>query len=152
MSVSINKVLQKQNTNINQPEETWLKERELELDWFSGFSEAESMFYISTTGALSFKIKLHWDDRQTLVYIKNLLSGLVNREVGVIVDSKNQHESYYIVAKFIDILEILIPLFSKYYFTTSKFLDFQCFKEAAEIRKTSYKEKRKLEEKNFQYS
>ena len=144
MSVSINKVLQKQNTNINQPEETWLKERELELDWFSGFSEAESMFYISTTGALSFKIKLHWDDRQTLVYIKNLLSGLVNREVGVIVDSKNQHESYYIIAKFIDILEILIPLFSKYYFTTSKFLDFQCFKAAAEIRKTSYKEKRKL--------
>nr|YP_009445546.1 LAGLIDADG endonuclease [Bipolaris cookei]ATV95709.1 LAGLIDADG endonuclease [Bipolaris cookei] len=144
MSVSINKVLQKQNTNINQSEETWLKERELELDWFSGFSEAESMFYISTTGALSFKIKLHWDDRQTLVYIKNLLSGLVNREVGVIVDSKNQHESYYIVAKFIDILDILIPLFSKYYFTTSKFLDFQCFKAAAEIRKTSYKEKRKL--------
>lgn len=144
MSVSLNKVLQKQNTNINQPEVTWLKERELELDWFSGFSEAESVFYISTTGALSFKIKLHWDDRQTLVYIKNLLSGLVNRERGVIVDSKNQHESYYIIAKFIDILEILIPLFSKYYFTTSKFLDFQCFKAAAEIRKTSYKEKRKL--------
>lgn len=52
------------------------------------------MFYISTTGALFFKIKLHWDDRQTLEYIKNLLSGLVNREVGVIVDSKNLHESY----------------------------------------------------------
>lgn len=94
MSVCINKVWQKQNTNINQPEVTWLKQRELELDWFSGFSEGESMFYISTTGDLSFKIKLHWDDRQTLVYIKNFLSGLVNREVGVIVDSKNQHESY----------------------------------------------------------
>lgn len=143
MSVCINKVWQKQNTNINQPEVTWLKQRELELDWFSGFSEAESMFYISTTGDLSFKIKLHWDDRQTLVYIKNFLSGLVNREVGVIVDSKNKHESYYIIAKFLDILEILIPLFSKYYFTTSKFLYFQCFKAAAEIRKTSYTEKRK---------
>ena len=120
MSVSINKVWEKQNTNIKQPEESRFKERESELDWLSGFSEAESMFYISTTGALSFKIKLHWDDRETLVYIKTLLSGLANREVGVIVDSKNQHESYYIVAKFIDILEILIPLFSKYYFTTSK--------------------------------
>ncbi len=144
MSVSINKVWQKRNTAINHPEETWLKEREFELEWFSGFSEAESMFFISTTGALSFKIKLHWDDRQTLEYIKNLLSGLVNREVGVIVDSKNLHESYYIIAKFQDILEILIPIFSKYYFTTSKFLDFQDFKAAAEIRKTSYMEKRKL--------
>lgn len=144
MSVCINKVWQKRNTVINQPEEILLKGRESELEWFSGFSEAESMFYISTTGALSFKIKLHWDDRQTLEYIKNLLSGLVNREVGVIVDSKNLHESYYIIAKFQDILEILIPIFSKYYFTTSKFLDFQDFKAAAEISKTSYMEKRKL--------
>jgi len=144
MFVSINKVWQKQNTGINQPEETWLKEREFKLEWFCGFSEAESMFFISTTGALSFRIKLHWDDRQTLVYIKNLLSGLVNREVGVIIDSKNLHESYYTIAKFQDILEILLPIFSKYYFTTSKFLDFQDFKAAAEIRKTSYMEKRKL--------
>jgi len=69
---------------------------------------------------------------------------LVNREVGVIVDSKNLHESYYTIAKFQDILEILIPIFSKYYLTTSKFLDFQDFKAAAMIRKTSYMEKRKL--------
>jgi len=86
MSVYINTVRQKRNTALNQTEETWLKGRELELEWISGFSEAESMFYISTTGALSFKIKLHWDDRQSLEYIQNLLSGLVNREVGVIVD------------------------------------------------------------------
>lgn len=146
MSVSITKVWQR-NIATNQPgniSPAWLKEREKELEWFSGFSEAEAMFYISTTGALSFKIKLHWDDRQTLVYIKNLLSGLVNREVGVIVDSKNLHESYYIIAKFPDILEILIPIFSKYYLTTSKFLDFQDLKAAAFIRKTSYMAKKKL--------
>jgi hypothetical protein len=69
---------------------------------------------------------------------------LVNREVGVIVDSKNLHESYYIIAKFQDILEILIPIFSKYYLTTSKFLDFQDFKAAAEIRKTLYIGKKKI--------
>ena len=143
-SVYIIRDRQEENIAINQTEETWLKERELELEWFCGFSEAESMFYISTTGALSFKIKLHWDDRQTLEYIKNLLSELVNREVGVIVDSKNLHESYYIIAKFQDILEVLIPIFSKYYLTTSKYLDFQYFKAAAEIRKRSYMEKRKL--------
>ena len=138
MFVCINEVWQIRNTAINQAEETWLKERESELEWLCGFAEAESMFYISTTGALSFRIKLHWDDRQTLEYIKNLLSGLVNREVGGIVDSKNHHESYYIIAKFQDILEILIPLFSKYYFTTSKFLDFQDFKAAAAIKKSSF--------------
>jgi hypothetical protein len=95
------------------------------------------MFYISTTGALSFRIKLHYDDRQTLVYIQKLLSGLVNRSVGIIVDTKDHHESYYTIAKFQDILEILIPIFSKYYFTTSKFLDFQDLKAAAELKKTS---------------
>ena len=41
-----------------------LEEREEELEWFLGFS---SRFFISKLGAL-FKIKLHWDDRQTLVY------------------------------------------------------------------------------------
>jgi len=114
------------------------------LEWFSGFSEAESMFFISTTGALSFRIKIHYDDRQTLEYIQKLLSELANRDIGIIVDSKNQHESYYMVAKFQDILEILIPIFSRYYLTTSKFLDFQDFKAAAEIRKPSFLEKRKL--------
>ena len=57
------------------------------------------MFYISKTGALSFRIKLHEDDRGALEYIKNLLSELANREVGVIVDSKNSHESYFLSIK-----------------------------------------------------
>jgi len=145
MSVSVGAVWQKRNITTNQSKETWLKKRELELEWLCGFSEAESMFYISTTGALSFRIKLHWDDRRTLEYIQNLLSGLLNRKVGVIGDSKNLHESYYIISRFQDILEILIPIFSIYCFTTTKFLDFQDFKAAAEIRKTSYMEKRKLD-------
>lgn len=73
------------------------------------------MFYVSTTGALSFIIKLHWDDRETLVYVQNLLSELAYRAVGVIVDSKNQHESYYTIDKYKDIQEIIIPIFSKHF-------------------------------------
>jgi hypothetical protein len=69
---------------------------------------------------------------------------LANREVGVIVDSKDQHESYFTISKFQDIQEILIPIFSTYYFTTSKYLDFKDFKTAVEIRKASFLEKRKL--------
>ena len=52
-----------------------LKKYKNELEWLSGFAEAESMFSISKTGTLRFRIKLHYDDRDTLVYIKNLLVG-----------------------------------------------------------------------------
>lgn len=73
-----------------------LKKKANDLEWLCGFSEAESLFYISRSGVLSFRMKLHWDDRQTLVYIKNLLSELAKREIGVIIDYKNKHESYFI--------------------------------------------------------
>lgn len=126
-----------------------LKRRESELEWFCGFSEAESIFFISNSGALSFRIKLHRDDRESLVYIKNLLSELAKRDVGIIVDSKGDHESYYTISKFQDILEIIIPIFSTYYFTTSKFLDFQDFKAAAEIKKSSFMEKKRLTEEEL---
>lgn len=80
-----------------------LKKKANDLEWLCGFSEAESLFYISRSGVLSFIIKLHWDNRQTLVYIKNLLSELAKREIGVIIDSKNKHESYFTISKFQDI-------------------------------------------------
>lgn len=66
------------------------------------------------------------------MYIKNLLSrfAAAKRKVGVLVDSKNCHESYYSVDRFQDIVEIIIPIFTaaKYHFTTSKYLDFMDFK------------------------
>lgn len=127
-----------------------LKNEEKELEWFVGFAEAESTFYISKKGDLKFKIKLHCDDRQTLVYIQKLLSRLANRTVGVIVDSKNYHESYYSVDKLQDIIEIINPIFSKYHFTTSKYLDFIDFKAATNIKRISYLAKRKLNDQELQ--
>lgn len=127
-----------------------LKKYEKCLEWLCGFSEAESLFFISLTGALSFRIKLHWDDRETLVYIKNLLSKLVNREVGVIIDSKNQHESYYTISKFQDIQDVIIPIFSMYFFTTFKYLDFKDFKAAVEIKRASFIENRKLNKEELE--
>lgn len=134
------------NTQDNYLNKIKLEEREGELEWFVGFSEAalRTMFFISKSGALSFKIKLHWDDRQTLIYVKNLLSELAGRDVGVIVDSKDDHESYFTVAKFKDIREIIIPIFTKYYLTTSKYLDFMDFCLAADIKISSVLDKRKL--------
>jgi hypothetical protein len=123
-----------------------LKKKEKELEWLSGFSEAESLFFIHKTSGLSFKIKLHWDDKQTLVFIQNLLSELSGRSVGIITDSKDQHESYFAVNRFIDIQELIIPIFSIYFFTTTKYLDFQDFKAAAGIKRGALLEKRKLTE------
>lgn len=140
------------NASIRRPvlTEEVLKNEEKELDWFSGFSEAESMFFISKDGYLKFKIKLHHDDRPTLVYIQKLLSRLANRTIGVIVDSKNDHESYYSIDKFQDIVEIINPIFIKYHFTTSKYLDFIDFKEAANIKIISFLAKRKLNDQELQ--
>lgn len=102
------------------------------------------MFFITKLGALSLRIKLHRDDRQTLVYIKNLISSLAGRDIGVIVDSKDNQDSYFTVAKFKDIQEIIIPIFKRYHFTTSKYLDFKDFCLAAEIKYSSVLGKRKL--------
>ena len=46
-------------------------------------------------------------------------------------------------------LDIIIPIFTTYYFTTSKFLYFQDFKAAAVIKKSSFLEKRKLSEEEL---
>ena len=145
---SMNLAVSNNETDLNSllvkiPEEILINKEE-ELEWFCGFSEAEGMFYISKTGSLSFRIKLHKDDRGVLEYIKNFLSELANREVGVIVDSSNSHESYFIVSKYEDLYEIVIPILSKYFFTTSKYLDFQDFKKASEIKKYPFLEGRVL--------
>jgi hypothetical protein len=110
------------------------------------------LFYISKKGDLKFRIKLHCDDRQTLVGIQKLLSRLANRTIGVIVDSKNYHESYYSVDKLQDIVEIINPIFTKYHFTTSKYLDFIDFKAATNIKRRSTLDcaKRKLNDQELQ--
>lgn len=117
-------------------EET-LGKKNRDLEWFVGFSEAEAMFSITSEGNLSFRINLHRDDHITLVYIKSLLSNLANRDIGVIVESKKVYESYYAINKFKDIYEIIIPIFSKYYLTTSKYLDFFDLKKSCKNKSHS---------------
>lgn len=114
------------------------------LEWFVGFTEAEGMFSISKECNLSLRINLHSDDLISLKYIKSLLSELANREIGSIVESKRVSESYYHIGKLKDIYEILIPIFTEYFMTTSKHLDFSYFKKAADIKAKAYLENRAL--------
>ena len=124
--------------------EKTLKTAKQHLEWFVGFSEAEASFSISKEGNLSFRINLHSDDLISLKYIKNLLSKLSNRDIGIIVESKKVTESYYSINKFQDIYEVIIPIFNKYFFTTSKYLDFSDFQRAAEIKAVAYLENRSI--------
>ena len=120
------------------------------LEWFIGFTEAEGMFSIINEGNFSFRINLHSDDLISLEYIKNMLSKLANRDIGSIVKSKRVAESYYQIGKFQDIYEILIPIFTKYFMTTSKHLDFSDFKQpAVEIKAKAYLENRPVNNKEL---
>ena len=116
-----------------------LNTEENQIEWFVGFSEAESTFSISSEGNLSFRINLHSDDRISLEYIKYLLRKLANRDIGSIVESRRVAESYYSI----------IPIFTKYFMTTSKHLDFSDFKKAAEIKAIAYLENRSVNNKEL---
>jgi hypothetical protein len=78
-SIEANGLLTKNQTKWPILTEEILNNHKNELEWLSGFAEAESVFYISKTGTFTFRIKLHYDDRNTLVYIQNLLSKLAKR-------------------------------------------------------------------------
>lgn len=79
-SIEANGLLAKNQTKCPILTEEILNNHKNELEWLSGFAEAESVFYISKTGTFTFRIKLHYDDRNTLVYFQNLLSKLAKRE------------------------------------------------------------------------
>jgi hypothetical protein len=116
-----------------------------ELEWFVGFSEAESLFYINPIGRLIFAISLHSDDLGALLYIQSLLSRIAKREIGRIEKKNTRNACSFTISKFIDIYEIILPIFNKNFMTTSKHLYFLDFQRAAEIKaKVLTEEDRKL--------
>lgn len=79
-----------------------------------GFSEAESNFYISTKGHLTFKIKLHIDDLATLIFNQEMLSKFCNRKVGVLRVLKTENACRLEISSLRDIIEVVIPAHPKY--------------------------------------
>lgn len=101
------------------------------LEWFVGFTDAEGCFSISSLKfvnhiTLKFLIELHRDDVEILNRISETLAiGNVN----IKGDS-----AIFVVAKFEDIINVLIPIFLKFPLKTTKYLDFTCFLQAIEIK------------------
>lgn len=102
------------------------------MQWFSGFSDAEGSFIISTPKETKevhfrFKITLHLDDSEVLYLIKNKLG------IGTVTKQANTCE--FNVSSFNDIIVFLIPIFNKYPLLSHKQLDYRDWKKAILLKK-----------------
>jgi len=101
------------------------------LFWLSGFTDAEGNFSIFVDRGFvrfRFKISLHIDDIETLNTIKYHLN------VGIVTSEPTRGRCSYVVNKFADINQVIIPLFLEFPLHTSKRLDFKNFCEAISIK------------------
>lgn len=107
--------------------------------WISGFASAEGCFFIDITRAetrigfsvqMKFYITQHSRDAQ-------LLKGLVQYfNCGSYVPVLDKNIGYFIVSKFSDIIDVIIPFFDQYPILGVKAKDFQDFKRVALIMKS----------------
>jgi hypothetical protein len=97
------------------------------LEWFIGFSDAEATFSFgvrtSNSFGFTFKILLHIDDLQVLLYIqKNLGFGVVNSQF-------KRPVAQFSVNK-LEEIAIIVAIFSKNNLNTTKHLNFLTFAKA----------------------
>lgn len=107
--------------------------KDMFLQWFVGFTDAEGHFIISTNskGYVTFRfiIRLHVDDLYVLQKINN------NLNIGVVRVEGNS--SVFVVTDLNSIRDVLLPIFDKYPLLTTKTLDLSDFKKAIEIKLNS---------------
>lgn len=112
---------------------------------FVGFSDGEENFIISlnsnNTILFRFRITLHIDDIEVLKIIHNRL------KIGVVRSQWNN--CVYVISVTNDILNILILIFNEYPLLTTKWLDYNYFVRAFNIKTNSIKNKISLTLKNF---
>lgn len=100
--------------------------------WLSGFTDAEGNFYILTPKSnvisFRFKIKLHLDDKDALVFIQSRL------KCGNIITAQGKSYASFELTRISDIRTILIPLFDKFPLVGTKYLDYLAFKKAIDIK------------------
>ena len=100
--------------------------------WLSGFTDAEVNFYIlipkNNVISFRFKIKLHLDDKDALVFIQSRL------KCGNIITAQGKSYASFELTRIADIQAILIPLFDKFPLIGTKYLDYLALKKAIDIK------------------
>lgn len=107
----------------------------LDPNWITGFSDAESCFSIiiskrtnlSWRVSASFEINLHIKDINILYQIQNFF------KVGFVTSRDNKNICVYRVTKIEDLINIIIPHFNKYPLLTQKYSDFILFTKVVEM-------------------
>lgn len=135
MSLKINNILNNNNRNYSNNLKIKKKMNKNEFNqWFVGFSDGESSFYITednrgkkTRFYFRFIIGLHIDDKPLLEFIKTELG------CGSINIKNDKTACYFTVADLSDINKILIPIFDSFSLNTTKYLDYLSFKQALSI-------------------
>jgi len=105
------------------------------VQWFVGFSDAESNFQIKLIEdrvQLMFQIGLHLDDLPLL----NLLKAKLN--CGYITLYSNKAKANFVISDQSALLGILIPLFDSFQLNTTKYLDYLAFREVVLMRPVTY--------------
>lgn len=114
------------------------KEYKSFLKWFVGFTDGEGNFLISIDREyfrFRFKITMHIDNLEVLNIIKSKLN------IGKIVIEESRNRCSFVVQDFIEIKDVICPIFIEFSLLTSKRLDFQDFYQAVQIKN---KQKQKL--------
>lgn len=114
----------------NQPDKLD-KEYNSFLKWFVGFTDAEGNFLIYLDRGyirFRFKICMHLDNLEALNFIKS------NLGVGSVTIEEERKRCSFIVQDFIEIRDVICPIFIKFSLLTSKRLDFKDFYQAVQIK------------------
>jgi len=107
------------------------KEDKSFLKWFVGFTDAEGNFLISLDRGyvrFRFKICMHLDNLEALNLIKSKLN------VGIIIVEESKNKCSFVVQNFVEIRDVICPIFLEFPLLTSKKLDFEDFYQAVQIK------------------
>lgn len=118
------------NLNENKPN-SWDKEFNSFLKWFVGFTDGEGNFLISLDRGyirFRFKISMHIDNLEALNIIKSKLN------IGNVTIEKDRNRCSFVVQDFLEIKDVICPIFIEFPLLTSKNLDFQDFYQAVQIK------------------
>jgi LAGLIDADG endonuclease/Cytochrome b/b6/petB len=115
------------------------------MQWFVGFTDAEGTFLINIRNNKEvhfvFKITLHINDISVLYSIKNKL--------GIGIVSIEGKSCSFRIHSFQTIIDILIPIFDKYFLLTHKQLNFKDWKKAIILKFNSKKNNRSIDNITF---